>query len=131
MVTAPPSPCYSQDDRQLTERRLQAALKGVLRSVGLPGKLHTFRHSFISHALLQRVPEATVREWVGHIDPEILRHYTHVHDEASQAAMQRLARANEHLQPGEQNDGNQEAKPAQLPGGRKWPWRKLKADLEM
>ena len=60
----------------------------------MPGKLHTFRHTFISNALLKRVPPAVVREWVGHVDEEIIKLYTHVHDSASQAAMQRLGEAN-------------------------------------
>lgn len=32
------------------------------------------------------------------MDDEIIRHYTHVHNDASQAAMQRLARVNQELQ---------------------------------
>jgi hypothetical protein len=48
---------------------------------------------------LKRTPVPVVRRWVGHIDPEIIDHYTHVHDDASQAAMQRLAEANNALQP--------------------------------
>lgn len=29
-------------------------------------------------------------QWVGHVDPEILNHYTHIHDQQSQEAMRRL-----------------------------------------
>lgn len=96
VVTAEPSPVYAGSDRQITERRLLAALKKVLKKHSLPGKLHTFRHSFISNALLHNTPEAVVREWVGHIDPEIIKVYTHIHHQASQAAMQRLTEANQH-----------------------------------
>jgi hypothetical protein len=32
-----------------------------------------------------------VRQWVGHVDPAIIRQYTHIADVSSQAAMQRLA----------------------------------------
>ena len=39
------------------------------------------------------VPEAVIRKWVGHVDPEILRIYTHIHDDAGQAEMRRLAAA--------------------------------------
>ena len=35
-----------------------------------------------------------MREWVGHIDPQILKLYTHIADQASQDAMQRLAISN-------------------------------------
>ncbi|MDB5307239.1 MAG: hypothetical protein JWO38_1441 [Gemmataceae bacterium] len=95
VVTMPGSKYHPRPGRQWTERRLLSALKRVLEQLGLPGKLHTFRHSFISNALLKGVPVAVVREWVGHVDDEIIRHYTHVHNAASQAAMQRLAEANQ------------------------------------
>ncbi len=73
--------------------RLLVELKRVLKSVGLVGKLHTFRLSFISNALLKGTAVAVVREWVGHIDPHVIDVYTHVHDAASQAAMKKLADA--------------------------------------
>jgi integrase len=95
VVTLPPSARCREAGRPWTERRLLAALKRVLAAVGLPGKLHTFRHTFISNALVKGVPVAVVKEWVGHVDDEIIRHYTHVHNDASQAAMRRLAEANE------------------------------------
>ncbi len=62
--------------------------------LGLCGHLHTFRHSFISNVLTQGIPEATVRQWVGHVNPEILKFYTHILGQASQEAMRRLAEAN-------------------------------------
>ena len=48
--------------RQWTERRLLAALKWVLKGLGLPVKLHTFRHTFVSNALLNGRPVAVVKE---------------------------------------------------------------------
>ena len=80
--------------KAFSERRLLEYLKRVISRLGLRGHLHTFRHSFISHALTLGTPEAIVRQWVGHVDPEVLKIYTHVFDDASQAAMQRLAEAN-------------------------------------
>lgn len=93
VVTAASSPTYPEGDHQISERRLLRYLKQVLKGLGLKGHLHTFRHSFISHALTLGTPEAIVRQWVGHVDPEILKHYTHIHDAASRAAMQRLDQA--------------------------------------
>ena len=58
--------------------------------LGLVGHLHTFRHAFISHAAIRGIPEAIIRKWVGHVDADVLKIYTHIADEASQAAMQRL-----------------------------------------
>jgi len=104
VVTMPPSGQYPKPGRQWSERRLLAGLKRVLKQLNLPGKLHTFRHSFISNALLKGTPVAVVRDWVGHVDPEIIDLYTHVHNDASQTAMQRLAQANQGLQP--KNEGN-------------------------
>lgn len=101
VVTMPPSARYPRPGRQWTERRLLAALHRVLKKLKLPGKLHTFRHTFISNALLQGTPVSVVREWVGHVDEEVLKLYTHVHNDASQAAMQRLAEANNALQSSE------------------------------
>ena len=85
-----PSKQYPSKDRQVSERRALSALKRVLRKLALPGKLHTFRHTYISQALTRGVPEAVVRQWVGHVDPEILRLYTHVADEVSQAYVARF-----------------------------------------
>lgn len=48
------------------------ALKRTLKKLHLPGKVHTFRHTFISHALLS-APEPVVRSWVGHVDSETIR----------------------------------------------------------
>lgn len=88
---APPNKRYPSKDRQISERRALSALKRVLKKLGLPGKLHTFRHTYISQALTRNVPEAVVRQWVGHVDPEILRLYTHVADEVSQAYVERFS----------------------------------------
>jgi len=91
VFTAPPSRRYPKGDHPVNERRLLEYLKRVLKQLGLKGHLHTFRHSLISHALTQGIPEAVVRQWVGHVDPEVIKIYTHILDPASQAAMQRLA----------------------------------------
>ena len=114
VVTMPPSAWHPAAGRQWTERRLLAELKKVLRSIDLPGKLHTFRHSFISDALLKGTPVAVVREWVGHVDDEVIKIYTHVHNDASQAAMQRLAEANNGLQEAEKARQKADSDSAQI-----------------
>lgn len=70
-------------------------LKKALKKLGLPGHLHTFRHSLISHALVNGVPEAVVRKWAGHVDAEVLKLYTHIADADSKAHMDRLFAAGE------------------------------------
>jgi integrase len=110
VVTAAPSRRYPDGKHRISERRLLEYLKRVLKRLGLKGHVHTFRHAFISHALTQGIPEAILRKWVGHVDPEIMKHYTHIADAASQAAMQRLAGArNQPLQRQETKDGQEEA----------------------
>lgn len=94
VTTMPASKRCPKQGRQWTERRMLTTLQRVLKALGLPGKIHTFRHFFISNALTQGIPTATVRSWVGHVDDKIIALYTHVHDHASQTAMQRLAEAN-------------------------------------
>jgi len=75
---------------QLPENRLLAYLHRRLKKLGLPGKLHTFRHSFITHALINGMPEAVLRKIVGHVDAAVLQVYTHIGDQATQQAMRNL-----------------------------------------
>jgi integrase len=94
--------------KQWTEKRLLERLKVVLKKLGLKGHLHTFRHSFISYSISERESEAQIRAWVGHVDAEILKHYTHIHDQQSQDAMGRLM--NKSIQrPQEGGDGMKSA----------------------
>lgn len=88
---APPTKKFPSKDRQISERRALLALKGILKTLSLPGKLHTFRHTFVSQALTRGVPEAVVRQWVGHVDPAIMRLYTHIADDVSQAYVSRFS----------------------------------------
>jgi integrase len=91
VITASPSAKYPTGDHQVSERRLLIALKRDLKKLGLRGHLHTFRHAFISRALTSGIPEAVVRSWVGHVDAGVIRLYTHIADQDSQAAMRRLS----------------------------------------
>ncbi len=92
VFVAPPSGKYPTGGRRMSERLLLANLKRLLKKLNLPGHVHTFRHTFISLALTAGTPEAVVRAWVGHVDPETLKLYTHIADAASHAAMQKFAR---------------------------------------
>jgi integrase/recombinase XerD len=87
VFTAPRSERYPASGRQVSDRRALAHLKTVLKKLGLSGHLHTFRHSFVSHMLTSGVAESIVRDWVGHIDTEIMKIYTHIADRQSRAAM--------------------------------------------
>ena len=77
-----------KNPRQMSDRWLLATLKRTLKKLDMKGHVHTFRHSFVSHALVVgKVPPDVVRQWVGHLDPEILKNYTHVSNNASQDYM--------------------------------------------
>ena len=95
VFTAPRTVRHPTPGRQISDRRALAHLKVVLKKLALAGHLHTFRHSFISHALTSGVPEAVVREWVGHVDSAIIRHYTHIADRQSRTAMDQMLPAND------------------------------------
>jgi integrase len=95
VFTAPRTVRHPAAGRQVSDRRALAHLKLVLKNLELRGHLHTFRHSFISHALTSGVPEAVVREWVGHVDPAIIRHYTHIADRQSRSAMDQMLPGND------------------------------------
>ncbi len=77
-------------EARVSAKSALAELRRALEKLGLPGRLHTFRHAFISHALTSGRPEATVRSWVGHVDAAIIRRYTHVADQISQSQMKGL-----------------------------------------
>lgn len=56
----------------------------------IDGRLHSFRHYFVSMCAANRVPERVVMEWVGHADSTMVRHYFHLHDEEAQRRMNGL-----------------------------------------
>jgi integrase len=92
VLTAVPTSAHPKLGRQISERRALVALKRILKSLGIPGKLHTFRHYFISTCLTNQIEEPIVRSWVGHVDAAIMRLYTHIHSSVSQDRIQRLGR---------------------------------------
>ncbi len=55
------------------------------------GRLHSFRHYFCSACANQGVPEQVVKEWLGHADSKMVRHYYHLHDEEAQRQMGRVS----------------------------------------
>ncbi|QDU79666.1 site-specific tyrosine recombinase XerC [Polystyrenella longa] len=55
------------------------------------GRLHSFRHYFCSQCANQGVSEFMLRDWLGHADSEMVRHYYHLHNAESH---QRMAQVN-------------------------------------
>jgi integrase len=54
------------------------------------GRLHSFRHAFVSRCAAQNVAELIVMDWVGHADSSMVRWYFHLSDEEAQRQMRRL-----------------------------------------
>ena len=54
------------------------------------GRLHSFRHYFVSHCATRKVAELVVMEWVGHADSSMVRHYFHLSNEESRLQMRGL-----------------------------------------
>ncbi len=86
------APCTARDPkpRQVDVRASLESLKKILGKMKLEGHQHTYRHTFISQALSSGVPEAVVRAWVGHVDSEILRLYTHISQATSKVYIEKL-----------------------------------------
>lgn len=66
-------------------------MHGVLEKLGLQGSLHSFRHSFITHALEQKQDAYTVSKLAGHSDPSTtLKWYCHISDSKLQEAAEQI-----------------------------------------
>ena len=54
------------------------------------GRLHSFRHFFVSEAFASGVPECDIRDCVGHSDSKIVELYRHLRSETAKANIQRI-----------------------------------------
>jgi integrase len=52
------------------------------------GRLHSFRHYFISQAFLGGASEGEIRSWVGHRDSRIIERYRHLRNEDGRRKME-------------------------------------------
>lgn len=92
VFTAKPTARYPEANRQISERTLLAYLKKILKNLGLKGHLHTFKHSFVTHAVIDcGIERDIVRSWVGTLDDGVLDYYVHISDDALHNAMRRLS----------------------------------------
>ena len=55
------------------------------------GRLHSFRHFFVSQAFLGGVSEGEIREWVGHRNSRIVERYRHLRSEDAVRKMNRIS----------------------------------------
>ena len=54
------------------------------------GRLHSFRHYFVSQAFLSGVGEGEIMSWVGHRDSKMVGHYRHLRDEDARRKMNQI-----------------------------------------
>lgn len=54
------------------------------------GRLHSFRHYFVSQAFLGGASEGEIRDWIGHRDSRIIERYRHLRIQDSQRKMNQL-----------------------------------------
>lgn len=106
VLTAMATKKYPEPCRQISERRALDALKRVLKVIGIAGKLHSFRHSFVSRCLTKGIEAAVVRSWVGHLDPAIMQLYVHITSKVSQDRIKLLG------EPGDGKSGQGDSKTA-------------------
>jgi integrase len=55
------------------------------------GRLHSFRHFFVSQAFSEGASEGDIREWVGHTNSRLTERYRHLRDQESQCRMRKLS----------------------------------------
>jgi integrase len=70
------------------------------------GRLHSFRHFFVSQAFLGGTSEGEIREWVGHADSKMVEHYRHLGQKDALRRMEQInfvdLDANEQERPGQE-----------------------------
>jgi integrase len=69
----------------------RSAWRSLTKEAGFPGlRFHDLRHSFITLMAEHGVPLPVVQSMVGHMSPQITRHYTHISNEAARRAVELL-----------------------------------------
>jgi integrase len=70
---------------------LKTAWRNAKDKAGVTGRTHDLRHTAITELAESGAPDQVIKDIVGHVTPQMLRHYSHVRTEAKRAALERLA----------------------------------------
>jgi integrase len=76
---------------RIAPRSLSRAYDKAIAKAGLPGSLHTLRHTFISHIVMAGVDLPTVQKMAGHASISTTLKYSHLAPGHAQAAVDRIA----------------------------------------
>lgn len=83
---------YRDNGNSMAEHHVEELLRGVLRDAGVRGSPHVFRHTFVTHALMNHPSLRDVQAVSGHQDLKTLERYLHVLPGASQEVIRKLER---------------------------------------
>lgn len=91
VFTGKPSKHHPNGGQPLADRRALQALKTAMKRAGMTeGKLHSFRHAFVSMCANNGIPPMVVASWTGHSTLEMVLRYYNLSDEESLRMIQRL-----------------------------------------
>jgi len=74
--------------------------KIIVKKAGLKGSAYTLRHTFASHLVMNRVPLATVKEYMGHSSITMTQVYTHLLPQVLQDEINMMPQIASGLHPG-------------------------------
>lgn len=83
----PFSSCGRPVDPERSCTNIASAWWQIRADAGVTCRLHDLRHTYASRLLEAGNTEAVVRELIGHVDPTVLRRYTHLQRGAKKAAV--------------------------------------------
>ena len=81
----------------------RSAWKSLTAAAGITGfRFHDCRHHAISELAESQASDMTVMEIAGHVDHDMLRHYSHIRMEAKRRALEALDRSTPAVEPTQQ-----------------------------
>ncbi|MCZ7581798.1 MAG: site-specific integrase, partial [Fimbriimonadaceae bacterium] len=96
VFTGVPCKKFPKGGQQVFDRRALSALKTALKRAGIAeGKVHTFRHFFITYCINKGVSPFMIAEWVGHSSLAMVMRYYRASAKESRRIMDGLADGDE------------------------------------